>query len=229
MRGIPVPYFIFGGKILKSEEDSCQNEVRDEKKLNITSEEQHKEKHEQGKKKQQKKQHSPTLWVVRTFFLTLFLSIAFSVISEIVLRGNSIILAFAILIALIVIATMFDVVATAITACNIEPFYAMASRKIKGAKTAVQLLRSAEKVASFCGDVMGDICGVVSGAAGATIAIVISTASGAEEIVVATLSSALISGLMVGCKAVGKQFALKNSSKIIHLVAKMLSVFKKEK
>ena len=39
----------------------------------------------------------------------------------------------------------------------------MASRKIKGAKETVNLIRNNVKISSFCNDVVGDICGIVMG------------------------------------------------------------------
>ncbi len=46
----------------------------------------------------------------------------------------------------------------------------MAAKKVPGAAECIMLLRHADRVASICNDVIGDICGVVSGAAAATIA-----------------------------------------------------------
>jgi hypothetical protein len=46
----------------------------------------------------------------------------------------------------------------------------MASRRMETGKKAVWLISNAEKVGSFCNDLVGDICGVMSGATGAAIA-----------------------------------------------------------
>ena len=45
-------------------------------------------------------------------------------------------------------------------------YHAMSSKKIKGAKKAVSFKKNADKVSSFCNDVIGDICGIISGSAG---------------------------------------------------------------
>ena len=50
----------------------------------------------------------------------------------------------------------------------------MNSRKVKGANVAVKFKKNAEKVSSFCCDVIGDICGVISGGAAAAISVLIS-------------------------------------------------------
>ena len=64
----------------------------------------------------------------------------------------------------------------AVATANEKPFHSMASRKVPGALEAIRLLRNAERVSSICNDVVGDICGVVSGSASATIATLTSRA-----------------------------------------------------
>lgn len=50
-----------------------------------------------------------------------------------------------------------------------KPFHSMAAHREKGAKEALMLLRSASRVSSVCNDVVGDICGIVSGSTAAVI------------------------------------------------------------
>ena len=45
----------------------------------------------------------------------------------------------------------------------------LAEHFMRGAKEAVWMVRNAEKVSSICNDVVGDICGIISGATGALI------------------------------------------------------------
>ena len=47
----------------------------------------------------------------------------------------------------------------------------MASKKVPGAKQAIWLVKNADAVANFCNDVVGDVAGAVTGAAGATVAL----------------------------------------------------------
>ena len=89
------------------------------------------------------------------------------------------------------------------------------------------LLRNAEKVSSICNDVVGDICGVVSGAASATIAArVLAKASFSWPQVVTLGMSALVAGLTVGGKAVGKTVAIGSCTDIVYLVGKAIAAFK---
>ena len=62
------------------------------------------------------------------------------------------------LIIVIAIGIMFDLIGVAVTVGNEEDFHAQASKKIKGAKTSIKMIRNSAKVSNFCADVIGDIC-----------------------------------------------------------------------
>ena len=85
------------------------------------------------------------------------------------------------------------------------------------------LLRRAEKVSSICNDVIGDICGVVSGSASATIAaqMLVSFEFSWPDLLTLAMS-AMVSGLTVGGKAIGKTFAINSSTVIVHTVGKVI-------
>ena len=99
----------------------------------------------------------------------------------------------------------------------------MASRKVSGAREALKLLRNSDRVSSICCDVVGDICGVVSGAASATIAALIlsSMTIGWPQIVTLGMS-ALVAGMTVGGKAIGKGIAIGSATKIVQTVGRIL-------
>lgn len=99
----------------------------------------------------------------------------------------------------------------------------MAARKVPGAAEAIKLLRKAGKVSSICNDVIGDICGVVSGSASATIAaqILVKMDFGWPQMITLFMSS-IVSGLTVGGKAIGKTFAINSSTEIVHAVGKAI-------
>jgi hypothetical protein len=103
----------------------------------------------------------------------------------------------------------------------------MAARKVPGAQEAIALLRNAERVSSICNDVIGDICGVVSGSASASIAaqIVVRMSGNVDEIVM-LLMSALVAGLTVGGKAIGKTFAIGSCTEIVSFAGKVVWFFK---
>lgn len=171
-----------------------------------------------------KKQRNKTVrWVVTIFLVTIFVSGAISLISEEVMSASGIATAFVILLIIVLIGILFDIIGVAVTSADETPFHAMAARKVPGARESIRLLRQAEKVSSICNDVVGDICGVVSGSASATIAVqLIQNFEFSWPRVVSLVMSALVAGLTVGGKAIGKTFAVNSSTHIVHYVGKIL-------
>ena len=121
---------------------------------------------------------------------------------------------------------MFDIVGVAVTCATEEEFHAMASKKVKGAKTAIKLIRSAPKVSNLCADVIGDICGVLSGAISALITMKIMESFNVP-FNIQFLMSALVASLTVSGKALGKSLAKYQANRIIYAVSKVLSIFEK--
>ena len=162
-------------------------------------------------------------WVVTIFFVTIFISGTISLISDEIMAASGMAVAFLILLTIVLIGIIFDIVGVAVTSADEKPFHSMAARKVAGSHEAIKLLRNAERVSSICCDVIGDICGVVSGSASATIAAqILSNFEFSWPRIVSLLMSALVAGLTVGGKAVGKTFAMNSSTKIVHSVGKIV-------
>ena len=174
-----------------------------------------------------KKERNKTIrWVVTIFLVTIFVSGAISFASEEIMAGSTMPVAFLILFTIVLLGIIFDVIGVAVTSADEKPFHSMAARKVPGAQNALHLLRNAERVSSICNDVVGDICGVVSGAASATIAAQVLQNSDFEwPRMVTLIMSALVAGLTVGGKAVGKTFAINSCTTIVHSVGKVLYFF----
>ena len=172
----------------------------------------------------QKRERKKTIrWVVTIFLVTIMVSGTISLLSDLIMAGSSMPVAFLILLVIILVGIIFDIIGMAVTCADEKPFHSMASRKVPGAQEAIRLLRNAERVSSICNDVVGDICGVVSGSASATIAVqIMAEFDFTWPQIVSLLMSALAAGLTVGGKAVGKGFAVSSSTKIVHGVGKIL-------
>ena len=112
----------------------------------------------------EKKDNSEIIWFIKVFIMTFILSMVFSYISANGVSNLSIIPAIIILIVVILVGIFFDIVGVAVTVANEHEFHAKATKKVKGSKASIQLIRNAPKVANICADVIGDICGVLSGA-----------------------------------------------------------------
>jgi CBS domain containing-hemolysin-like protein len=181
------------------------------------------ENEEDRKQKKTEKTPSHARWVIRVFLIAVALSASMSLCSGAVLEDAGYVTATLILLLFIALGIMFDIIGVAVTAANPKPFNSMAAHRVKGAKEALYLIRNAEKVASFCNDVVGDICGIVSGSA-TVIVVLLQNSFGWRSIVVSTVVTALISGLTIGGKAIGKKVAMKKSKDVIYLTAKVLSV-----
>ena len=162
-------------------------------------------------------------WVISVFLTTIVVSGIISLLSEEVMSQSGILAAFAILFVIVTVGILFDVVGVAVTSADEKPFHSMASRRVPGAREALRLLRNAERVSSICNDVVGDICGVVSGSASATIAaLVLTHVDTVWPRAVSLGMSALVAGLTVGGKAIGKTIAVNSCTQIVHLVGRFL-------
>ena len=171
-----------------------------------------------------KKARSKTIpWVVTIFLVTIVISGTISFVSDEVMSHSGIVTAFLILLTIILIGIIFDIIGMAVATADEKPFHSMAARKVPGAQAAIRLLRNAERVSSICNDVVGDICGVVSGSASATIAAqILQRMEFGWPQLVGLLMSALCAGLTVGGKAIGKTFAVNSATTIVHTVGKLI-------
>ena len=171
-----------------------------------------------------KKERNKTIrWVVTIFFVTILVSGTISFTSDVLMANSSMLVAFIILFAIILIGIIFDVIGVAVTSADEKPFHSMAARKVPGAQESIRLLRNAERVSSICNDVVGDICGVVSGSASATIAAqILRNFEFNSESVISLVMSALVAGLTVGGKAIGKTVAINSCTEIVSGVGKLL-------
>ena len=162
-------------------------------------------------------------WVVTIFLVTIFISGTISFASNEIMSTSSMAVAFVILLLIVLIGIFFDIIGVAVTSADESPFHSMAARKVPGAQEVIRLLRNAERVSSICNDVIGDICGVVSGSASAAIAAqLLEHFSFSWPQMVGLLMSALVAGLTVGGKAIGKTFAINSCTPILTGVGRVL-------
>ena len=165
-------------------------------------------------------------WPLIVTILAFTISLLFSFMSESVMPKVGIIVGIMILILFIFIGIIFDMIGVAVTSSNEEPLHAMSSKKIKGAKKAVSFKKNADKVSSFCNDVIGDICGIISGSAGVSVAKGLASTFNLNTGLIVT---ALIAALTIGGKAFCKRIAIDNNHKIVYMTAKVISKFEKKK
>lgn len=184
----------------------------------------------QNKKSKGKKKENAYAWGFFVLFLSFFLTVLFSYLSEMCVSDSSVIVGVIVIFVLLIVNVSGDILANAVLSCTTPSFLSMASQKVVGAKRAVSMCKNAPKIASIFADVIGDICGIISGSVSALLVLKIGALGGSiPELVWSILVSALIGALTVGGKAIFKVFAVKYNTKIVFFVAKLTAFIVKEK
>ena len=166
-------------------------------------------------------------WPLIVLAVSLFLSFSFGFFSELVLKNSNLVIAISVIFVFTIVSIITDIFGVAVTAAVEIPFRAMAAKKVKGAKESIILINNADKVASIMADIFGDICGILSGAAGAVVAVQLSvgTVDEIKLVLIASLVSAIIVGIIIFGKALGKRLAMENCDKIVLMMGRILYVF----
>lgn len=164
-------------------------------------------------------------WIITVTLLAFFISLIFSLFSEGVIPNANSVVAITIILLFIGIGIVFDMVGIAITVADIKTFNSMASKQVKGAKLAIKLIKNNEKASSFCNDVIGDICGIISGSAGVALANIIATNFNFNLLIVSLLITATIAALTIGGKAMGKATAINKSTLILFRFSQVIANF----
>ncbi len=157
--------------------------------------------------------------------MTFFIAVAVSSVSQTQVQYVSLPMAVIILLVIIIVGVLADMVGVAATVAREEPFNARAAKKVFGAKWALYLSRNGDKVASLMCDIIGDICGTISGAVGAVMAIKLVNLYGVSNFFTSLIIIGLASALTVGGKAFFKYYGIKKSNEIIFLSGKLLASF----
>lgn len=166
-----------------------------------------------------------TKWIITVTLSAFFISLIFSIIGENIVPNAPLYLSIILIFFFIFLGIIFDMIGISITVADIKTFNSMATKRVKGAKLAVKLIKNAEKMSSFCNDVIGDICGILSGSTGAAIALGISEQLNFNTLITSLIVTALIAALTIGGKAIGKSIAMNKSNEILYNFAKILSIF----
>ncbi|GAE91254.1 membrane spanning protein [Gracilibacillus boraciitolerans JCM 21714] len=165
--------------------------------------------------------------------ITFVLAAIFSIVSSSILSGVLPIIGLFIVFIIVLIGVFFDMLGIAATAADEVPFHAMAAEKVSGSKQAILIIRNADRFASFCNDVIGDISGIISGTASAIVVLQIATGFGYEDgttfhITLAVILTSLVAAITVGGKAFGKFIAIRSSTKIIFMVGKIIAFLERK-
>ena len=168
-------------------------------------------------------------WVIKAFLLTFFLALIMSGISNVIVENCGFIVLLIITIVILFIGIVSDIVGTAILTADEATFHAKASNKIEGSKESIRLIKNSGNIANFFNDIVGDVSGIISGSMGAMIAIYAANHFNISNVITALIVSAILSSVLVGGKAIGKNIAVKNSDEIIFLVGSIINKFSRKK
>jgi len=165
-------------------------------------------------------------WIFKIVVISITASVVFTLATTEILGRAGFVVSFAILAVFIIVGIVFDVIGLAVATATEAPFHSMAAHRESGATESLRLIKHAEKVASFCNDVVGDVTGIISGTTAALIAASLMNGFNSESLLFPLLISAIVTGLTVGGKAVGKVFTFNNSTAIVLRVGKIIRFFR---
>lgn len=173
---------------------------------------------------------SNTKWLFIIVFWSIIACGSISLLSDMLLKRVNILVAFLILSFIIIIGIIFDMLGVAVTVAQERSFHAMASKRVNGAKLAIRLIKSADKTSTIFQDVIGDICGIVSGSLGVLIAHRISyDFPYMNEAILTTTIGVLIGAFTIGGKSIGKNLAINNGTHVLYKFCKLIYFFKRDR
>ena len=177
------------------------------------------------RKEKVKKEKVNVKWIAQIALISFTISFGLSFVSEIAIPNLSVVWGILLTLAFVFIGILFDIVGVAVTGADEKVFHSMNSRQVKGSKVAVLFKKNADKVSSFCCDVIGDICGIVSGASASAVSIGLAATFNWNLLLVSLTVAAVVASLTIGGKACGKSFAINKSDVILYEFAKIISIF----
>lgn len=177
------------------------------------------------KKPVKEKKYVDKKWICIISIAAFIISMFFSFLGETIIPNAHIAISIILVFIFIILGILFDMIGISVTVADIGTFNSMATKKVRGASLGVKMIKNADKMSSFCNDVVGDICGIISGATGLNIALVVSERFALPTLLVTLLITALIAALTIGGKAIGKGFAINRSNSILYKFVLFLSFF----
>lgn len=168
-------------------------------------------------------------WAIKITFITFCLGMLISLASELASSASGIVVAGMIIIFLLVVSVLTDAIAVAVAASDVEEFAALASvsPNNKTIKLAHKLVKNKDRVNNICADVIGDVCSILNGACGATIALEVMRLFQTDKLslLVSITFSSILAALTVGGKAMVKSIAIGRSREFVLYSAKIIRIF----
>lgn len=162
------------------------------------------------------------LWVSKISLLAFSVSLFLSLLSSLVLEKSGLIVATLLLFIFMALNVISDMIGLAITSFQVENLKRIENEQVQN--KCLMLVKNSDKVSSILCDVIGDICGILCGVSGTIITtfFVLKVEILSLKIFIGAGVSAVIAGLTVLFKAISKNYAVKNSEKIVRKVGEFL-------
>ena len=176
-------------------------------------------------KEKRDKKRADKIWIIIIIIMAFFISLAFSFLGETLIPNIPSLIGILLVIFFIMLGIVFDMIGIAVTVADEKAFNSMATKKVKGSTLAIKFVRNADRVSSFCNDVIGDICGIISGSTGIAIGFNIANSLNLNVLLVNLIITACIASFTIGGKAIGKSFAMNRSNLILFRFARFVSFF----
>ena len=167
-------------------------------------------------------------WVLVVTTLAFCLSLVISFIVTSILKNVTLTVSILVTFLFIFLGILFDIIGVSVTSATDVAFHSMSARRVKAGKVGVKLIKNASRVSSICCDVIGDICGIITGVTGVSIVAILTNKLAINPIYISLIVTAIISSLTIGGKAMGKHVAVYKSEEVVTVVAKLLSIFVKK-
>lgn len=161
-------------------------------------------------------------WPFIISLITLAISFTINIVASIFTEKLSLGGAICVLVAIVLVGILFDILGTAVISCDIVSFSSMAAAKVRGAKESIAIIKKASVYSNIFNDVIGDTCGIISGATLGAIFIKISLSNADIRY---TIASAIIAAITVGGKAIGKGFSMRNAESIVFIIGNIAATF----
>lgn len=179
------------------------------------------------KNKKSKTSKTDYRWTMLITMFTFIMSVALSFLLDHLLKDVNIFVGVIMLLSVILIGIIFDIIGVSVTSADQKLFHSMAANRIQEGKVAIDLIKNADKVSSFCNDVIGDMAGIISGALGASLLSKIYAKFNDINIaLIGTLITASVAGFTVGGKSLGKSVAINKYREIIFFISKIILKFR---
>ncbi|MCL2083153.1 MAG: hypothetical protein FWH04_07960 [Oscillospiraceae bacterium] len=167
-------------------------------------------------------------WAILVTGWSMAISFVLSLVSGSTISGWGFTAALSSLILFVLLGIVFDLLGMAVATVSERPFHSMAAKRVDGAAQALRLIARAERVTNFCADVVGDISGIIAGVTGTTVATILVEDFGLHSFFTSLIMSALVSGTVIGGKAVCKNIAIAKNVEIVHAMGRFIGFFSRK-